>query len=117
MKLAERHLSPIFEHIVDMLSRSSSEQLEIFETWAASQMNRLHHAARHGPASLSFEAELLREDLSLLTPPEDFVAMITSRTERMRLCQRLWLTGLIDFVDDLLDDTQTVPLAPLAHAA
>jgi hypothetical protein len=113
MKLAERHLAPIFEHIVDMLSRSP-QQLEIFETWAASQMNRLHAAAKHGTASLSFEAELLREDLTLLSPPEDFVAMITERTERMRLCQRLWLTGLLDFVDDLLDDAQTMPLAQAA---
>jgi hypothetical protein len=113
MKLAERHLSPIFERIVELLTRSP-EQLEVFETWASSQMNRLHHAARHGPASLLFEAELLREDLSLLTPPEDFVAMITERTERMRLCQRLWLTGLIDFVDDLLDAADTIPLSRAA---
>ncbi|MBL8910100.1 MAG: hypothetical protein JNM17_05275 [Archangium sp.] len=113
MDLAQRHLGPIFEHIVVLLSRSP-EQLEIFEAWAASQMNRLHHSARHGPAALSFEAELLREDLMLLAPPEDFDAMLTERTERMRLCQRQWLTGLLDFVDDLLDAKDTQPLARAA---
>lgn len=115
MELAQRHLGPIFEHIVFLLSRSP-EQLEIFEAWAASQMSRLHHSAQHGSAALSFEVELLREDLALLSPPEDFDAMLTERTERMRLCQRQWLTGLLDFVDDLLDGPQTQRLEPLPLA-
>jgi|GEM_PF-5623611 hypothetical protein len=110
MDLTRRHLGPIFENIAEILP---SAQLEQFEPWAIEQALRLRRAAQHGTASLSYEAELLREELMHLTPPKEFERMLTERTERMRLCQRQWLTGLLDFVDDLLDDHE-ISLLPWA---
>ena len=103
MELTRQHLAPIFENIVNLLG-STPGQLEQFEPWANEQALRLNRAAVHGKPSLSYEAELLRDELNLMIPPRDLEKMLTERTERVRLCQRLWLTGLIDFVDDLLDD-------------
>ena len=103
MNLTHQHLHPIFASITNLLG-STPEQLEQFEGWANDQALRLRRAAEQGKASLAYESELLRDDLDLLTPPAEFERMLTERTERMRLCQRLWLTGLTDFVDDLLED-------------
>jgi hypothetical protein len=113
MDLTRHHLAPIFENIINLLGATSG-QLELFEPWAQEQSLRLRRAAEHGKPSLSYEAELLRDELHHMLTPVDLERMLTERTERMRLCQRMWLTGLIDFVDDLLDDQ--VP-AQLARAA
>jgi hypothetical protein len=112
MDLTHQHLGPIFENIAELLGAVPG-QLEQFEPWANEQSNRLRRAAAHGIASLSFEADLMRQDLTKLAPPVEFERMLTERTERMRLCQRQWLTGLLDFVDDLLEDHQ-VPQLPWA---
>jgi hypothetical protein len=32
----------------------------------------------------------------------------------MRLCQRQWLTGLLDFVDDLIGDAEFISMAQAA---
>lgn len=111
MDLTHQHLSPIFENIANLLDKTPG-QLEQFEPWAIEQQRRLRRAADHGKPCLASEAELLRDELAHLSPPVEFERMITERTERMRLCQRLWLTGLLDFVDDLIDD-----LAPEHRAA
>ncbi len=111
MDLTHQHLSPIFENIAELLATSPG-QLEQFEPWAKEQAGRLKRAAEHGTPSLAYEAELLREELALLSSPGDLVKMLTGRSERMRLCQRQWITGLLDFVDDLLDDApELVPWA------
>jgi hypothetical protein len=112
MDLTRQHLGPIFENVAALLEAVPG-QLEQFEPWANEQSHRLHRAAAHGLASLSFEAELMREELALLKPPAEFERMLSERTERMRLCQRQWLTGLLDFVDDLIEDHQ-VPQLPWA---
>ena len=101
--LTRQHLAPIFENIVELLG-STPGQLQQFEPWAKEQALRLRRAAEHGKPSLAYEADLLREELSLMITPTNFERMMTERTERMRLCQRLWLTGLVDFVDDLMED-------------
>ncbi|MDP1827185.1 MAG: hypothetical protein Q8L48_28185 [Archangium sp.] len=106
MDLTHQHLSPIFENIVNLLDKTPG-QFAQFEPWAIEQQRRLRRAADHGKPSLAYEAELLRDELSNMSPPVEFERMITERTERMRLCQRLWLTGLLDFVDDLMDDMVT----------
>lgn len=105
MPLTARHLGPIFENIATLLS-STPGALEQFEPWASEQARRLVRAADHGIASLAYEAELLRDDLQHLLPPPEFERMLTERTERMRLCQRQWLTGLVDFVDDLITESE-----------
>jgi hypothetical protein len=110
MDLTHQHLQPIFASINTLLS-ANPEQLDQFEVWANEQALRLRRSAEQGKASLAYESELLRDDLSLLTPPAEFERMLTERTERMRLCQRLWLTGLTDFVDDLLEDQVPEQLA------
>ena len=102
MDLTRQHLTPIFENIVNLLGTVPG-QLEQFEPWANEQALRLRRAAEHGKPSLSYEADLLRDELNLMVTPPDFDRMMTERTERMRLCQRLWLTGLCDFVDDLME--------------
>lgn len=99
--LTSRHLAPIFGNI-SVLLECLPGGLEQFEPWAQAQAARLVRASAHGTASLVYEAELLRDELQLLTPPPEFEKMLTERSERMRLCQRQWLTGLIDFVDDLV---------------
>lgn len=103
MDLTHRHLGPIFENIGALLADVPG-QLQQFEPWAIEQSHRLQRAAQHGKPSLAYEAELLRSELAHLIPPPEFERMLTERSERMRLCQRQWLTGLLDFVDDLLDD-------------
>ena len=112
MDLTQQHLQPIFASITDLLG-PAPDQFDQFGAWANEQALRLRRSADQGKASLAYEAELLRDELSLLTPPAEFERMLTERTERMRLCQRLWLTGLIDFVDDLLQDfvTEQMPWA------
>lgn len=103
MDLTHQHLEPIFENIVDLLG-STPGQLERFEPWATEQAQRLRNAAAGGRASLLFEADLIRVELVEMKAPESFERMTTDRTERLKLCQRLWLTGLLDFVDDLLGE-------------
>lgn len=102
MDLTHQHLEPIFESIVELLG-STPGQLERFEPWATEQAVRLRSAATAGPERLLSEAELMRSELAQMKAPPSFERMITERTERMRLCQRLWLTGLLDFVDDLVE--------------
>lgn len=102
MELTRQHLVPIFEHIVELLGPAPG-QLEQFEPWAKEQTVRLRLAAERGRPSIGAEAALLREELALMTRPEELDQVPTERTARMRLCQRLWLTGLLDFVDDLLE--------------
>lgn len=102
MDLTHQHLEPIFENIVELLG-STPGQLEQFEPWATDQALRLRNAATAGRESLRFEADLMRDELDEMKAPPSFERMITERTERLRLCQRLWLTGLVDFVDDLVD--------------
>lgn len=104
MDLTQQHLQPIFASIKDLLGQAP-DQFDQFGAWANEQALRLRRSADRGSASLASESELLREELGLLTPPAEFERALTERTERMRLCQRLWLTGLIDFVDDLLRDS------------
>lgn len=101
MDLTHQHLEPIFENIFDLLGGTPG-QIEAFEPWAIDQALRLRNAATGGRASLRYEAELMREELEQMKVPASFTRMTTERTERMRLCQRQWLTGLLDFVDDLL---------------
>lgn len=101
MNLTNHHLQPILAGITSMLGHAP-DQLTIFTDWADQQALRLRRSVEKGREFLVSEAELLRDDLNLLTPPCEFDKVVTERTERMRLCQRLWLTGLIDFVDDLL---------------
>ncbi|MFO0594551.1 MAG: hypothetical protein U0228_04585 [Myxococcaceae bacterium] len=110
MELTERHLAPIFENITVLLQPLPG-MLEQFEPWADAQTDRLRRAAQFGVASLAFEAEQMRDELALLTPPAEFDRMLTERSERVRLCQRQWLTGLIDFVDDLIGDPVPALLA------
>lgn len=102
MQLTQQHLGPIFENISALLDADPG-QLQTFEPWAVSQIVRLRHAAESGTSALAWEAELMREELGALQVRTDFTTMVTVRTERIRLCQRQWLTGLLDFVDDLLD--------------
>lgn len=102
MDLTHQHLAPIFENIVDLLGGTPG-QLEQFEPWARDQALRLRNAAAGGRESLRFEADLLREELEEMKGPPSFERLTTDRTERRKLAQRLWLTGLLDFVDDLLD--------------
>jgi len=113
MDLAHHHLDPIFDNITALLAPTPG-MLELFEPWADEQTARLLRAAQHGTPSLAYEAELLREELMLLTPPASIEEMLTERTERMRLCQRQWLTGLLDFVDDLIGDADFVSMAQAA---
>lgn len=101
MNLTNHHLQPILASITAMLGHAP-DQLAIFTDWADQQALRLRRAVEKGREFLVSESDLLRDDLNLLTPPCEFDKLVTQRTERMRLCQRLWLTGLIDFVDDLL---------------
>lgn len=101
MDLTRQHLSPIFENIAELLGGTPG-LLEQFEPWATAQARRLRDAASAGAASVAYEAELLRAELEQMEVPASFTRMTTDRTERLHLCQRLWLTGLIDFVDDLL---------------
>lgn len=109
MDLTRQHLQPIFASITDLLG-PAPDQLDQFGLWANEQALRLRRSADQGKASLASESELLRFELGLLTPPAEFERMLTERTELMRLCQRLWLTGLIDFVDDLLEARVPEPL-------
>lgn len=102
MDLTHQHLEPIFENIFNLLGATPG-QLEQFEPWAIEQALRLRNAASGGTASLRFEAEMLRDELEQMKVPASFTRMTTERTERMRLCQRMWLTGLVDFVDDLVE--------------
>ena len=110
MELTERHLAPIFENITVLLQPLPG-MLEQFEPWADAQTDRLRRAAQFGVASLAFEAEQMRDELALLTPLAELDRMLTERSERGRLCQRQWLTGLIDFVDDLIGDPVPALLA------
>jgi hypothetical protein len=114
MNLTNHHLQPILASITAMLGHTP-EQLAIFNDWAGEQALRLRRSVEKGREFLVGEAELLRDDLHLLSPPCEFDKVITIRTERMRMCQRLWLTGLIDFVDDLLleaEEGQTAAWSP-----
>lgn len=113
MELADRHLKPIFENIVVLLADEPG-QIELFEPWASGQVSRLLLAARNGPASLAYEAEQIREELALLTPPPTIHETLTEHTRKMRLCQRQWLTGVLDFVDDLLDGATYTPFTAAA---
>jgi hypothetical protein len=113
MDLVHQHLHPIFENITLLLSPTTG-MLEQFEPWADEQTARLLRAAQHGTPSLAYEAELMREELMLLTPPPSIEETLTERTERMRLCQRQWLTGLLDFVDDLIGDAEFISMAQAA---
>ena len=106
MQMTDQHLRPIFENITDLLG-SDPGTFEAFAHWAAQQARRLREAADHGTPSLAYEAELIRDELSQLQAAADFTTMLTERTERIRLCQRQWLTGLLDFVDDLLEAAET----------
>lgn len=103
MSLTNQHLQPILANITNMLGHTP-DQLAIFTDWADQQALRLRRSVEKGREFLVSESALLRDDLNLLTPPCEFDQTVTLRTERMRLCQRLWLAGLIDFVDDLLLD-------------
>lgn len=113
MNLAHHHLHPIFENITLLLSPTPG-MLELFEPWADAQTARLLNAAQHGTASLAYEADLMREELLLLTPPPSIQEQLTERTDRMRLCQRQWLTGLLDFVDDLLNGAELLSMSQAA---
>ena len=68
MDLTRQHLAPIFENIVHLLGTQPG-QLELFEPWANEQALRLRRAAVHGKPSLSYEAELLRDELNLMIEP------------------------------------------------
>lgn len=107
MELTRQHLAPIFEDIARLLGPTPG-QLEQFEPWATEQAQRLRRSAEIGTPSLAFEAELLQDELSHLVQP--LPAQNTS-ADRMRQCQRLWLTGLIGFVDELLEDGVTASKA------
>lgn len=107
MNLTNQHLQPILASITDTLAPMPA-QLELFSDWADQQALRLRRAVEKGRQFLVAEAALLRDDLNLFTPPCEFDGQyLTARTERLRLCQQLWLTGLIDFVDDLLMEPKT----------
>jgi hypothetical protein len=108
MNLTNQHLQPILVSITSTLA-PMPDQLEIFTDWADQQALRLRRAVEKGREFLVAEAALLRDDLNLFTPPCEFDGQhLTARTERLRLCQQLWLTGLIDFVDDLLLEQKQV---------
>lgn len=113
MTLTHQHLQPILASIADLLG-PAPDQFDQFGAWANEQALRLRRSADQGKASLVSESELLRDELGLLTPPAEFERRQTERTERMRLCQRLWLTGLIDFVDDLLEEDHSPEQLPWA---
>lgn len=110
MNLTARHLEPIFENIAALLGATPG-QLEQFEPWATEQTRRLARSAKHGVAAVAYELELMREELAHLQPPPEFERMLTERTERMRLCQRQWLIGVLDFAEDLLADEAPMPRA------
>jgi len=112
MNLTQQHLAPILASITTLL-RTAPDHLEQFERWALEQALRLRRSADLGRANLGCESNLLRDELTLLAPRPGFEKMFTERTERIRTCQRLWLTGLVDFVDDLLG----VPGAPSTRGA
>jgi hypothetical protein len=103
MNLTNHHLQPILASITSMLA-PAPDQLAIFTDWADEQALRLRRSVEKGREFLVSEAAMLRDDLNLYTPPCEFDHGVSARTERMRLCQQLWLTGLIDFVDDLLKE-------------
>lgn len=109
MQLTNQHLRPIFENISALLA-GEPEVFEAFAHWAAQQAHRFVEAGSHGTPSLAYEAELVRDELSMLQAAVDFTTMITERTERLRLCQRQWLTGLLDFVDDVLEGAESSQL-------
>lgn len=93
MDLTHQLLSPVFERIGDILAAQPG-QLAQFETWANAQSLRLKGAADRGMTTLAYEAEMLREQLKVLQQP----------ASPMQFCQQIWLTGLIDFVEDLLKE-------------
>jgi hypothetical protein len=106
MELAHQHLTPVFENIVQMLGATPGE-LNAFAPWAMELTQRLQRAAEEGKHSLTHEAKLLRQELkSMMGTGENDVAL-ESAQDRMRVCRRLWLTGLLDFVDELLESDAT----------
>lgn len=106
MELAHQHLTPIFENIVQMLGATPGE-LDAFAPWAMALTQRLQHAAQEGSRALNGEARALRQELKHMTGPLGDDVALDDPHERMRLCQRLWLTGLLDFIDDLLESDAT----------
>lgn len=110
MELTRQHLTPVFDNITALL-QAEPGQLEAFEPWAVEQALRLRRAAEAGQPNLAMEARLLREELTSMTPLEPERGP-TERNERMNLCHRLWLNGLLNFVDTLVSDQQ--PMVPWA---
>jgi hypothetical protein len=109
MDLAHQYLEPIVENCTALLG-PAPDQLARFEAWAQQRLWRLRQAAPCGPAAVRAVTQELRAELDELAPPVDLEAALTERRARMRLCQRQWLTGLLDFVDELLATTD-VPWA------
>lgn len=109
MDLAHRHLASILENCTELLE-PAPDQLGAFAAWATERLWRLRQAATCGRSAVRSVVERLRVELDGLAPPEDLERALTERSERMRLCKRQWLTGLIDFVDELLAVTD-VPWA------
>ncbi len=106
MELTRRHLAPIFQNIVKVLCVSPG-QLELFEPWAIEQARKLRKAAEHSKLSLTYEADLLREELAQLSTPSGPQSMAGELDEQIRWCKSMWLTGLLDVVDDLLDEAES----------
>lgn len=102
MNLTQQHLAPILASTASLL-RTAPMHLEQFERWAHEQALRLKRAADQGSANLARESNLLRVELVAMSPRPSFESIYTERSEQTRQCQRLWLTALTDFVDDLLE--------------
>lgn len=92
MDLTHQLLSPILQQISDILAAQPGH-LEKFEAWANAQSLRLRRAADQGLSTLAYEAELLRAQQTWTRPVDPLEA-----------CKQLWLAGLIELVDDLLED-------------
>lgn len=107
MKLTHPRLRPILESITELLSTDGA--LQRFEAWAMTSAAALHRSAALGVSCLAQEAAALRDELEQLNRAP---APFTAEASRLRLCQQLWLTGLADFVDELLLDEQTQEVHP-----
>lgn len=106
MRLTHPHLRPIVQTITELLKPAA---LQDFEAWALTWSGSLQRSAELGVSCLAREAAAMRDELERLAEISEHA---TAEAARFRLCQQLWLTGLADFVDDLLAEEQTCELHP-----